>query len=584
MFQAGVSKVELEVYFPGVGMLGYGRANNIMRDKLTALYVRTVYFTEVANDHRFIFVNCELAFTTDIIRVEVMKKLRSIDPGLLKNDSELMITNQHTHSGPGGFSHHPFYNFTTPGFRPEIFAAVVNGIVESIVKAHKNMQPVQLKASRGEFESDIDVAFNRSIRAYNKNKEVKKKTNFEVHLAVDRTMDLLRIDDLEGNPVAQINFFGVHTTSLGNKVNKMAGDNKGYASAFFEEDIGGNFIAIFAQKIAGDVSPNFHGRGKQKQKKYRWSKGPYNDDVENAKFNGRLQYYKAKEIWEDAGKSEKIDGSIDTELVSHDFANRKVDPDFAFGKKDAETCYACHGMAFLNGTPVDGKGAGLFINALGITSSYIIRVGEKIIGIIKNETYRKEVKRKYQLQRPKHIVFETGKGILLGTHMIDKIIFPKFIEKGIGEMKAEYNKGALREYPWTAHILPIQLARLGNFCFVGFPGEITTIAGKRLETMLLEELKPAGVDQVIICSYANNYLGYCTTWEEYQAQCYEGGHTVFGQWTHAAFMTEYRKLAREFIKPREERDLDRSLKYNEFSEKEISLRTYQPKNKKLAHQ
>ncbi len=577
MFQAGVSKTELDVYFPGVGMLGYGRAFNIMQGKLTSLFVRTVYFSEVGNQNRFVFVNCELSFTTDIIRVEVMKKLREINPDILPEDGQLMITSQHTHSGPGGFSHHPFYNFTTPGFRPEIFAAVVNGITDSIVKAYANVQPVQLKASRGEFESDIDVAFNRSIRAYNRNPEVKKKTKFEVHMAVDRTMDLLRIDDLEGNPLAQINFFGVHTTSLGNKVNKMGSDNKGYASAFFEEDVGGNFVAIFAQKVAGDVSPNFHGRGKQKQKKYPWSKGPYNDDVENAKFNGRLQYYKAKEIWEDAGKTEKLDGGIDSELVSHDFANMKVDPNFAFGREDAETSYACHGMAFLNGTPVDGKGAGLFVNMLGISCSYFIRIGEKMIGAIKNEDYRKDVKRKYQLQRPKHIVFETGKGILLGTHMIDKIIFPKFIEKGIGEMKTEYNRGALREFPWTAHILPIQLVRLGNICFVGFPGELTTIAGSRLEKMIAEELKPAGIDHVIICSYANNYLGYCTTWEEYQAQCYEGGHTVYGQWTHAAFMTEYRKLAQEFAMPKENRNLDRGLKYHQFSEKEIALRTYQPK-------
>lgn len=579
MFQAGISKVELEVYFPGVGMLGYGRAFNVIQDKLSPLYARTVYFNEITNNNRFVFVNCELAFTTDIIRVEVMKKLRAYSSDILPEDSQLMITSQHTHSAPGGFSHQPFYNFTTPGFRPEIFAGVINGITDSIIKAYENLQPAQIKFKQGEFESDIDVAFNRSIGAYNKNPEVTKKSKFEVHMALDRSMDLLRIDDVEGNPLAQINFFGVHTTSLGNKVNKMSGDNKGFASSFFEEDMGENFVAIFAQKIAGDISPNFHGRGKGDVKKYPWSKGPYTEDIENAKFNGRLQYYKAKEIWEDAAEEDKIEGSIDAELVSHDFSNISVDPDFAFGAKDAETTYACHGMAFLNGTPVDGKGAGMFVNALGISCSNLIKAGEKMIGVFKDETYRKDVAKKYKLQYPKHIVFETGRGVLLGTHLIDKIIFPKFIEKGIGEMKSEYKKGALRELPWSAHILPIQLARLANICFVGFPGEVTTIAGKRLEKMLAEELKESGIDHVIVCSYTNHYLGYCTTWEEYQTQCYEGGHTVYGQWTHAAFMTEFRKLAREFTKPKEKRNLDRSLKYNQFSEKEISLRTYQPKKR-----
>ncbi len=580
MFQAGVSKVELEVYYPGVGMLGYGRAFNVIKGKLTPLYVRTVFFTEVGTSNRFIFVNCELSFTTDIIRVEVMKKLREKDPSILPEDGQLMITSQHTHSSPGGFSHHPFYNFTTPGFRPEIFAAVINGIAESVLKAYENLQPVQIKLAKGYFESDIDVAFNRSIRAYNRNPEVEKKNPFEVHLALDRQMDLLRIDDLEGNPVGEINFFGVHTTSLGNRVNKMGSDNKGYASTFFEEDMGEKFVAIFAQKIAGDVSPNFHGRGKGKTKKWPWSKGPYNDDVENAKFNGRLQYYKAKEIWDIAGKQERIEGSIDSELVSHDFSDLQVDPDFAFGRKDAETTYACHGMAFFKGTPVDGKGAPVGVNEFGILCSQIIKHGEKIMSRFKGDEYRKAAEKKYRLQYPKKIVFETAKGLVLSTPLIDKIIFPKFIEKGIGEMKSQFKRGALRELPWTAHILPIQLARLGNICFVGFPGELTTIAGKRLEDMIAAELKASGIEHVIICSYANNYLGYCTTWEEYQAQCYEGGHTVYGQWTHAAFMTEYRKLAHEFMKPKEERKLDRALKYHVFSEKEIALRSFQSKQKR----
>lgn len=580
MFQAGVSKVELDVFFKGVGMLGYGRAFNVMEDILTPLYVRTVYFTEINNNNKFIFVNCELSFTTDIIRVEVMKRLREINPEILPEDGQLMITSQHTHSSPGGFSHHPLYNFTTPGFRPDIFEGVINGIVKSILAAYKNIQPVQIKLKTGSFESDIDVAFNRSVRAYNKNPEVEKKSNFNVHLALDRDMDLLRIDDLEGNPVAQVNFFGVHTTSLGNKVNKMGSDNKGYASTFFEEDVGGNFVAIFAQKIAGDVSPNFHGLGKGKSKKWPWSKGPYTNDIENAKFNGRLQYYKAKEIWEQADKKDKIEGGIDTELVSHDFSDMKVDPDFAFGKNDAETTYACHGMAFFKGTPVDGKGSPPGVTEFGIACSVLIKNGEKVFSKFRGIEYRKNVEKKYRLQHPKHIVFETAKGLILSTHLIDKIIFPNFLEKGLAEMKSQYKRGALRELPWTAHILPIQLARLGNICFVGFPGELTTIAGKRLTDLIAEELKPSGVEHVIMCTYANNYLGYCTTWEEYQAQCYEGGHTVYGQWTHAAFMTEYRKLAREFIKPKEERNLDRSLKYNQFSEEEISRRTYRPEKGK----
>jgi neutral ceramidase len=91
--------------------------------------------------------------------------------------------------------------------------------------------------------------------------------------------------------------------------------------------------------------------------------------------------------------------------------------------------------------------------------------------------------------------------------------------------------------------------------------------------MLLEELKPKGIKHVVICSYANNYMGYCVTLEEYQVQCYEGGHTVFGEWTHAAFMTKFRELARVFCKPENERVIKNAIPHT-FSEKEMSLRSY----------
>ena len=51
-------------------------------------------------------------------------------------------------------------------------------------------------------------------------------------------------------------------------------------------------------------------------------------------------------------------------------------------------------------------------------------------------------------------------------------------------------------------------------------------------------------------------MGYVTTYEEYQEQAYEGGHTIFGQWTLAAFQTQFSSLAREMLKPDSERTYD----------------------------
>jgi neutral ceramidase len=44
--------------------------------------------------------------------------------------------------------------------------------------------------------------------------------------------------------------------------------------------------------------------------------------------------------------------------------------------------------------------------------------------------------------------------------------------------------------------------------------------------------------------YANEYAGYVTTREEYATQQYEGGHTLYGPWTLAAYQQELTRLAK----------------------------------------
>ena len=61
-------------------------------------------------------------------------------------------------------------------------------------------------------------------------------------------------------------------------------------------------------------------------------------------------------------------------------------------------------------------------------------------------------------------------------------------------------------------------------------------------------------EQCLINTYCNDYMGYVTTFEEYQEQAYEGGHTVYGQWTLGAFQTAFTRLAATFNTPPSERE------------------------------
>jgi neutral ceramidase len=48
---------------------------------------------------------------------------------------------------------------------------------------------------------------------------------------------------------------------------------------------------------------------------------------------------------------------------------------------------------------------------------------------------------------------------------------------------------------------------------------------------------------VVVTTYASAYVGYLTTFEEYQVQHYEAGYTLFGAHSLGALRTEVQALA-----------------------------------------
>jgi hypothetical protein len=70
--------------------------------------------------------------------------------------------------------------------------------------------------------------------------------------------------------------------------------------------------------------------------------------------------------------------------------------------------------------------------------------------------------------------------------------------------------------------------------------------------------------------YANGYSGYVTTNEEYQVQMYEGGHTVFGEWTLAALQTKFYQLSKAMLKPKAERVVKHDDMPPDFTEDDLN--------------
>lgn len=550
----GTSKIDITFYRENAGMLGYGRHFHYMRGIETPQYARAFVFERAGK--KIAFVNVDFCFTTIYLKHGVIEKLQSDYPELGYTDANVMIAAQHTHSTAAGYTQHLIYNMTTPGFQWDVFECYRDGIVKAIVEADQKLQTAEIRYHSGEFDKEAEVAFNRTLVAYNKNPEISERLGHKNrHLAVDRVMKLLRFNRPDGSPIGSINWFGVHTTSVSNRCDKVCYDNKGYAADFFENYLQEEYGAeneihtAFAQDAAGDISPNYIWN--MRTREYR---GKHKDDYESAAYNGQLQFEKAKEIFEASMlDGEKIDGEIDYILAYFDMTSVEISEEYTKGLPNQTTGPACFGMAFLEGT-TDGQGAGKALGAIVKAFFNSSREVEILAARLSRNTERQEsVLNFYNSQRPKAIVMNLSNGVVANAKYPERLVIPGFFDPIVKYIKHVNRVGQGVRTPWVEERMPLQIFVIGKIAIVGIPSEITTVAGQRLRDTVAEVLKERGVETVILSPYANGYAGYITTPEEYKLQRYEGGHTLFGRWTLPAYQIHFKSLATELLKLPEDR-------------------------------
>ncbi|AKJ00325.1 neutral ceramidase [Archangium gephyra] len=480
-FQLGAGIYDITGPAAEVGMMGYAMVDQKTAGIHQRLRSRAFVIASPCNGKRAVFVSADLGQVFQGVRQQVVEKLRA-RYGTLYTDDNVLLSATHTHSGPGGHSHYALYNLTVLGYDKQGFDAIVDGIFQSIVRAHDNLAPGTIRVASGDL---LDASINRSPEAYLRNPATERA---QYAYDTDKRMTLLRLQGDDGREVGLINWFAVHATSMGNDNLLISGDNKGYASYLFEKLKGTSytaqrtFVAAFAQSNEGDVTPNIYGG----------TNGGGANDFESTELSARKQYNLAKTLYDTA--SAPLTGGVDFRHAYVAMDSVQVAPTYTDGVWRT-TCEAAIGDSMLAGAE-DGPGYG----HEGSTCESIDSVWSVFNCTVSTTPCQGE----------KPIVLEMG---------------------------------TMTPYPWTPEVLPLQVVRLGNVALVGLPFEPTTMAGRRVRQQVLAQLSSVGVNQVVIAGLSNAYAGYLSTREEYAKQDYEGASTHFGPWTLAAVQQEVDKLA-----------------------------------------
>lgn len=495
-------------------MFGYAEPSQVATGLQQRLHARAFSIQEPASKKNVLIVVVETGAITQALHQDVLRRLHDKWNNRF-NEKNVMLTATHTHSAPGGISHYFLYGLTTMGFQSKTFQAMSDGIMLAIERAVASEAPAYIRFGHSLL---TDSSAQRSQTAFAKNPLAEQKL---FPHSIDPRMAVIRFER-DQKTFATISFFAVHPTSLTSKNLLVSGDNKGYASYYWEfvrehshpRDPQPKMIAAFANTNPGDITPNLN---------LKPGSGPTDDQWENARILGLRQAQAAIAT----PMSVQVSGGIDYRQKYIDMSRQTVRPEFTPDKRTHVTCPAAYKSAFAAGSSEDGGGG----DGLGV----------------------------YEGKSNPFIA-------MLGT-----ILFApsRQLRECQGNTEIAIAMGTAKPFPWSPEVLPLQVARIGSLVLIAMPGEYTVNSGRRIRQTVAEHLQ-VPLNNVIFMGYTNAYDGYNTTPEEYSQQDYEGASTHFGPYSLSAWQQNAAELADAL---RAGTEVVSSLRPRDLSRYQMTLRT-----------
>ncbi|KAG5641221.1 hypothetical protein DXG03_005696 [Asterophora parasitica] len=428
--------------------------------------------------NRVVFINADIAMGDTGVRRTIVSQLSKQFPGVYTNEN-IAFVGTHQHAGVGGYLENLLPQVTSLGYVKQTADAIVAGTVRAVQRAHANLAPGKLSVGN---TTILDANINRSPTAYLAN-PASERARYEYDQ--DKEMTVLRFDDASGNARGLLSFFAVHGTSLYENNTLVSTDNKGMAAFLYEASVEPNafpgntsFVAGFVQSNVGDTSPNTLGAFCESPGK------PYNGlacEADHSTCGGTVQDCHGR------GPGFRIS----------DFESNRI-----IGDKQFRGAQAVMSGSRIPATlsPVEPRALD-FIQGDNSTSQ------NPFWELVKGAITPFPSAEQKACQAPKPILLNTGY-----SHT---------------------------PYEWAPSTVNIQILRVGNFVMLIVPGELTTMAGRRIREALRAKLISSGVlgsdAYVVVAGPANTYGHYVTTREEYGIQRYEGASTLFGQREHQPF-------------------------------------------------
>lgn len=193
----------------------------------------------------------EVAFLAiDVIAVtsEAVTKIATRQQALggTLDAEELLVFGSHTHSGSGALTSLRLWEQAAMDlYVPSVEAVLVDGCASALATAQKNARPARVGSRTGKI-----AGATRNRRA--------EVSPYVTTSTVDEDVALLRVDGVDGQPIAALWNFAIHGTALGPDNLLFSADVMGAANAALASALPG-VTFLFANGAEGDIAPSASG-------------------------------------------------------------------------------------------------------------------------------------------------------------------------------------------------------------------------------------------------------------------------------------------------------------------------------------
>jgi neutral ceramidase len=233
VFRAGAARANLDPP-TGIPMSGYGARKGVAQGVLDPVQARALVIGD--GQRTIALVTLDLVFPLDAPDIEKIRA--AMRP---KGIDEVIVHSSHTHSGPT-------YSASAEGLE-----RAITRIEEAIAAAASRMEPVRMGSGWGV----TYIGFNRRYILPNGDARMfwRNEPRISSTYPVDPTIGVIRLDRMDGSPLAILVNYACHPVVLGPQNLNYSADYPSEMRNTIEQGLGGDVTAFFLQGAPGDINP-----------------------------------------------------------------------------------------------------------------------------------------------------------------------------------------------------------------------------------------------------------------------------------------------------------------------------------------